>query len=116
MLKVIVNSLRHGIEHQRAGDPKQEQPARTSIPSQPANLLHRTEYQLLLAICVISAVYSLLYPGQLCDARQCGEHVQRCKYLVRRGDRPNFCARGRWIRHFRSAQTWALSALSQLCL
>jgi ribose/xylose/arabinose/galactoside ABC-type transport system permease subunit len=62
MLKVIVNSLRHGIEHQRAGDPKQEQPARTSIPSQPANLLHRTEYQLLLAICVISAVYSLLYP------------------------------------------------------
>ena len=35
MLKVIVNSLRHGIEHQRAGDPRREQPARTSIPRSP---------------------------------------------------------------------------------
>ena len=62
MLKAIVNGLRHCIKRQQARDRKEDWPASVSISSVPTNLLDRTEYQLLLAICVLSAVCSFLYP------------------------------------------------------
>ena len=60
MLKVIVNSSAplHQDRQQAARDRSDDPPAPASIPSQSANLLDRTEYQLLLAICILSAVYS----------------------------------------------------------
>ena len=62
MLRAIVNTLRRLPDRQRAAGGNDDPSAQASIWSWSQNLLERTEYQLLLAICILSAVYSFIYP------------------------------------------------------
>jgi ribose/xylose/arabinose/galactoside ABC-type transport system permease subunit len=65
MLKIIADvlhaRLRSGTRQAVPDDAEHPAPANISS-SWFANILDRTEYQLLLAICVLGAVYSFLYP------------------------------------------------------
>jgi ribose/xylose/arabinose/galactoside ABC-type transport system permease subunit len=62
MLRAIVNTLRRLLDRRQAAGGSDDFSAQASIWSQSRNLLDRTEYQLLFAICILSAVYSFIYP------------------------------------------------------
>ena len=62
MLRVMVNTLRRLQDRRQAARGSDDPSAPASIWAQSQSLLDRTEYQLLFAICILSAVYSFIYP------------------------------------------------------